>query len=165
MASYHSDIRQSIIDLLLNLHLPKEVTLDNTEVLELKVQKSHYSLVFVKKLLFRIVKKSDQYILQFPKEYENLFPEKELSKSKWIEVHLKGIDEIFSLKDNIKKIFDSELNKMHGDPFGCCSKYVKCSDARKCVHEDFLLSLCCQYRLNLLENRIFYGKNKNYNGS
>lgn len=45
--------------------------------------------------------------------------------------------------------------------FGCCSRYVECSDAMKCIHPDASLSFSCQYRQNLLKGRIFYGKNKN----
>ena len=45
--------------------------------------------------------------------------------------------------------------------FGCCSRFVECSDARKCVHENKLFSMACHYRHNLDNGRIFYGKNKN----
>lgn len=45
--------------------------------------------------------------------------------------------------------------------FGCCSQYVKCSDAKKCVHENKLYSKACLYRDNLDNGRIFYGKNRN----
>lgn len=45
--------------------------------------------------------------------------------------------------------------------FGCCSKFIECSDARKCVHENKIYSMGCKYRMNLDAGRIFYGKNKN----
>lgn len=45
--------------------------------------------------------------------------------------------------------------------FGCCSQFVKCSDAKKCVHENKLYSTACQYRRNLENGRIFYGENRN----
>lgn len=45
------------------------------------------------------------------------------------------------------------------DPFGCCSAYIECSDAKKCVRTDPMLYGRCQYRRNLIEGRIFYGKN------
>lgn len=45
--------------------------------------------------------------------------------------------------------------------FGCCSAYIKCSDAGKCVHENKLYSKACIYRTNLDQGKIFYGKNKN----
>lgn len=47
------------------------------------------------------------------------------------------------------------------DPFGCCASYVECSDAGKCVKTDAMVFGRCQYRKNLMEGRIFYGKNAN----
>ena len=45
--------------------------------------------------------------------------------------------------------------------FGCCHKYIECSDARKCLHDDLNYSEGCIYRQNLEAGRIFYGKNRN----
>lgn len=41
--------------------------------------------------------------------------------------------------------------------FGCCGKYVDCSNAGHCVHDDILYaSAACQYKRNLDAGRIFY---------
>lgn len=45
--------------------------------------------------------------------------------------------------------------------FGCCSQFIKCSDAKKCVHANKLYSKACIYRGNLEQGKIFYGKNRN----
>lgn len=45
--------------------------------------------------------------------------------------------------------------------FSCCSQFIQCSDAQKCVHENKLYSTACTYRRNLESGRIFYGKNRN----
>ena len=45
------------------------------------------------------------------------------------------------------------------DRFGCCSLFKKCSDARKCLHENKLYSKACIYRNNLEQGKIFYGNN------
>ncbi len=45
--------------------------------------------------------------------------------------------------------------------FGCCSRFVECSDAKRCLHENTLYSKGCAYRSNLEAGRIFYGINKN----
>ena len=47
------------------------------------------------------------------------------------------------------------------DSFGCCHLYEKCSDARKCLHENKLYARGCTYGSHLAEGRIFYGKNRN----
>lgn len=44
--------------------------------------------------------------------------------------------------------------------FGCCSRYVECSDAGHCIHPDIMFAVQCAYRENLRKGRIFYGKNK-----
>lgn len=46
-------------------------------------------------------------------------------------------------------------------PFGCCSKYEDCSNAKHCLHEDQVYSMVCVYRKNLDSGRIFYGTNRN----
>lgn len=53
------------------------------------------------------------------------------------------------------------LDAMNFPKFGCCDKFEKCSDEKKCLHSDLLYSTACMYRNNLENNRIFYGKNKN----
>ena len=45
--------------------------------------------------------------------------------------------------------------------FGCCSSFIQCSDAKKCVHENKLYGKACMYRSHLDAGEIFYGKNKN----
>lgn len=43
----------------------------------------------------------------------------------------------------------------------CCSRYMECSDAKKCVHPDKVFALDCGYRKILDSGRIFYGDNRN----
>ena len=67
------------------------------------------------------------------------------------------------LIDWIRKVIQSRLDNYvsAADPFGCCSLFEKCSDARKCIHKNRLYSTACAYRVNLEAGRIFYGKNRN----
>lgn len=60
--------------------------------------------------------------------------------------------------DLINTIF---LDAFSFAPFGCCSSFEKCSDQRRCIHPDRAYSTACQYRKNLEQGKIFYGKNKN----
>ena len=69
MESKESHIKSSIVNLLAKLDLPKDVSLDNDRVLKLEKLQKHYSLVFVDKLLFRIKRKANHYILEFQREY------------------------------------------------------------------------------------------------
>lgn len=45
------------------------------------------------------------------------------------------------------------------EKFGCCGKYVECSDSKKCLHCNTFYAKACYYRKNLDAGRIFYGKN------
>lgn len=43
----------------------------------------------------------------------------------------------------------------------CCSRYLECSNAKRCVHPDPTLSLVCGYRKILASGKIYYGENRN----
>lgn len=43
----------------------------------------------------------------------------------------------------------------------CCSRYMECSNARKCIHPDPTFALGCGYRKILASGQIFYGENRN----
>lgn len=59
----------------------------------------------------------------------------------------------------VEKILFTSLNYQK---FGCCGKYVACSDAKKCLHDDiFYATASCEYKKHLDNGEIFYGKNKN----
>ncbi|MDO5300086.1 MAG: hypothetical protein Q4F18_11705 [Clostridia bacterium] len=52
------------------------------------------------------------------------------------------------------------------ESFGCCHAFMECSDARQCLYENDSGERgrwCwgCMYHWNLLNGRIFYGKNAN----
>lgn len=61
--------------------------------------------------------------------------------------------------DLIKTVLESFFEEGR-DTFGCCHLYEKCSDAKKCLHENKLYARGCTYRRHLSEGRIFYGKNR-----
>lgn len=53
----------------------------------------------------------------------------------------------------------SVIMYMPANLFACCSKYIECSSAKKCLHNDLLYAKGCWYRNNLENGRIFYGEN------
>lgn len=56
-----------------------------------------------------------------------------------------------------EKLFSSSIR----EPFGCCSRYAACSDAKACLIPDRDYSKYCNYRKSLEQGIIFYGKNAN----
>lgn len=62
----------------------------------------------------------------------------------------------------VHDILDYSVNTFEpSDKFGCCSKYIECSNAKKCLHENLFYAKACFYRKNLESGKIFYGENKN----
>ena len=53
------------------------------------------------------------------------------------------------------------LSYRPSERFGCCGRYIDCSDNNKCTHPNKLYARACQYRENLENGLIFYGVNKN----
>jgi len=86
---------------------------------------------------------------------------KEPSKApKYFEVKMRLDDP--ALLPYLEKILSRELDVfVTKEPvFGCCDRYVECSDAKKCLHKNPMYATACAYRKNLEAGRIFYGKNK-----
>lgn len=63
--------------------------------------------------------------------------------------------------DMLQKLFQECFNRQNTESFGCCNDHVRCSDARRCLHEGDKFYLGCIYRKNLEAGRIYYGMNRN----
>lgn len=61
--------------------------------------------------------------------------------------------------ENAKTIFEECYKEGAVEIFGCCSRYMECSDRKKCIHPDIKEAQGCMYKVNLENGRIFYGKN------
>lgn len=59
----------------------------------------------------------------------------------------------------IQVVLRQNVSAGSADVIGCCGLYLKCSDAKQCLHPDLSVSENCLYRKNLEAGRIFYGKN------
>ena len=77
----------------------------------------------------------------------------------YIHVDISELDDIKLLKQEILNIHKFLFLNESVDTFGCCSRYIECSDNKKCVCTDLLFRLGCQYKKNLDDGKIFYGKN------
>ena len=79
----------------------------------------------------------------------------------WIRIPVHSLPDVIEMIKPISAVYMTVLADFGGERFGCCSRYERCSDAKKCIHPDFILSRACAYRKNLETGRIFYGKNRN----
>lgn len=115
-------------------------------------------------LFFQIrIQKKAFYIL-IPEEYEYLLPpDTNISKPKsypgMVRIGIQSCEDILKYVPVLRSVLENICRK-HRD-FGCCSRYEACSDAKACIHPDPKVALSCWYRCNLLDGKIFYGKNKN----
>lgn len=57
-------------------------------------------------------------------------------------------------------IFKFQLKAFEpAEKFGCCGQYLRCSNAKQCVHRDTFYAKACYYKRNLESGHIFFGKN------
>ncbi len=61
----------------------------------------------------------------------------------------------------IGDVFSKCFFKSAAEIFGCCSRYLECSNEKLCVHPDKERARGCMYKINLDDGRIFYGENRN----
>ncbi len=157
MNDYINRIREAITDELndkdrakpLDVHINK----DNSVSIMLKS-------VLVAKVYLRV--KTSSYMM-ISKKYIKLFPDTDTSHTdnKWCKISIPDKDAVFQYTPQLASIYNDLLIILSDEQFGCCSRFVECSDAKRCVHPDILFAAACIYRRNLEDGKIFYGKNRN----
>lgn len=81
-----------------------------------------------------------------------------MATTPWKRIELSKVD-IAQFQDALVDVYE-KCWLDSSEQFGCCSRYLQCSDNLKCIQPDPELKGGCQYRQNLRKSRIFYGKNK-----
>ena len=112
------------------------------------------------------------YRLEFIKNADTMeyFKGKDIAKEKESVYQIdcaKKQEALFKTLDSLKEPISIQSNRIannyHVDSFGCCGHYEECSNAKRCimadVDKDFYRG--CQYRKNLENGNIFYGKVSN----
>ncbi|MGI6108294.1 MAG: hypothetical protein ACOYB8_00405 [Eubacteriaceae bacterium] len=120
---------------------------------------------FTKKIAgIKYMKSRKIYYLEIPNDFSKIF-EKEpdmKSVSNGIRYSLKDDNAISDLIDPLVNVYNYlQAEYMDGEMFGCCHKYIECSEVKHCIHPDKVYSNKCHYKNNLENGRIFYGSNKN----
>lgn len=116
-------------------------------------------ITFQKAKMFVEARKLDCIsIEELEKNFESIkYKENEL----YVKIYINDINEINKISKELQEVYKYLYANEPVDNYGCCSRFVECSDALKCINPDKKLSKGCQYRKNLEAGRIFYGKNKN----
>ena len=79
----------------------------------------------------------------------------------WSKVEFNEIDDVIAFAESLVKLYMNILMSIEKKAFGCCHRYIKCSDAMQCLHPNKIEAEACQYKKNLDKGNVFYGKNKN----
>lgn len=130
---------------------------------DISINKDGSFSVFVYGLLiFKLIKQTKQYKLSV--KY-NLSDFSAADTKDGLITYLIDLSNENSLEDHIQLIFKGVDKYVYdnyvAEAFGCCHRFIECSDAKACLHPDELHAKGCMYKTNLDEGRIFYGKNKN----
>lgn len=118
-------------------------------------------------LMCKIYNKSKSKYILVKKKFKDMILNDNLeykevkSEPNFIRICFNKVILINSIKDIVIAIFNSSFVNYSIESFGCCYRYVECSNAKHCIHPDKVFSLGCKYRENLENGEIFYGVNKN----
>lgn len=133
------------------------------EFLSFKKGANFSSVFFGSVLVLRLCLRGKRWYASVPRSLAQYYPDRELKYGKldrdFIRVYFKKEEEAI-IAGPLSYSLEEALQKYPRD-IGCCSHYMDCSDALRCVQTDPLISMACIYRQNLKAGRVFYGKNKN----
>lgn len=132
---------------------------------EHKVSKYYSTIWLFQKAVIRIREVKNELRVEIKKDYLELFDLKKgatfrESDANWGRLP-SGNHIITRILDKIEVVFEQCYLDGSVEVFGCCSRYVECSDSKGCVHPDRRFAQGCMYKSNLEKGRIFYGVNRN----
>ncbi|HHX28547.1 MAG TPA: hypothetical protein GX716_05980 [Firmicutes bacterium] len=115
--------------------------------------------------VFRIVEQKKGVKLELADKYFGSLEVSELdsygqAKDGWTKINL--TEEVAeAILGDLPSVYERCYSEQPVETFGCCSRYVQCSDERRCVNPDRDLARGCAYKAHLENGRIFYGMNRN----
>lgn len=74
-----------------------------------------------------------------------------------------GNEPVSEYANALADVLQETINQLPKE-WDCCSRYMECSNAKRCVHPDPALALKCGYRKILASGKIYYGENRNIEG-
>lgn len=136
----------------------------NSEI-EIHHGKSYSSVKFRNLVAFRLRLRGKSPYLEIPEESKHLvasaFPadcQKSVAGG-FYRIGLKN-KSIYNCESILVSILKDTIDRLPKD-WDCCSRYLECSNAKKCIHPDPSFALGCGYRKILSSGTIYYGENRN----
>lgn len=99
-----------------------------------------------------------------PRHYKKFLSEQDyyLDNSKrWIIIDIETPSDAYKYKNLFYEVYDKRYSQSLPDSFDCCSKYMECSEAEKCIHTIPDVKKYCKYKAKLAKGIIFYGSKRN----
>jgi len=133
---------------------------------EIKYNKGYITVWLFKSAVLKIKEMKSKTRIEIAKQYLEYFSlsseEVKYTKSEpnWgkIVLNKKVLDKVLS---NINEVYEQCYLEENAETFGCCSRYMECSNNKKCIHPDLKFAKGCKYKKHLETGKIFYGKNRN----
>ncbi len=159
-----------ILDSIINNISDDIISKDEREKITINVNKNNsISFTVFKNILLKITFQKVKMFVEIRKldniNLEKILKQFEEVKYKendiYIKIYINDIEDIKKLDYELKEIYKYLYLNEPADSFGCCSRYIECSNALKCINPDKKLAKGCQYKQNIESGKIFYGKNKN----
>lgn len=126
-------------------------------------RKNYYSIIFNKNSVVAQLVSSPSAAVLFPSSA--LYATGNYSS--WVEndkayskISLIQLSDVETYVYALQGVLDVIINRLPTE-FGCCSKYMECSDAMRCLKPEYVSNLQCFYRKVLRSGKVFYGKNRN----
>lgn len=115
-----------------------------------KSSKAQYSSVYFfneSNLFCRISFRGSRGYFSIPSKYAHLIPDgvehqKQNSESNYVRIWIDTPEEIAKHLNLLVSLLDALIDAFPAD-FGCCSRYVACSDAKRCINPDSDMSIRC----------------------
>lgn len=121
------------------------------------------SIKFDTCLIMRLKFRGKRHFISFPKAYTgNMSDDIELEYSKSEPGYARintDLEKVYSLMPTLQRIIRSAILHIPKE-YDCCSQYLECSNAKKCLKEDRKSALVCGYKKILESGTIYYGENR-----
>ena len=145
------------------LKLLKENNRD-TDFVVVKNNKEFDSVFFFDFKIFAIKEAKSSFFILFNVNEKNLLSSVEdklkVTKSS-LNFEITNLDDLYLLKNFILNKYDYSDKATLGKGFGCCSRFLECSDNLSCVLDDKFRKRECAYNTNLSKGIVIYGNNRN----
>jgi len=155
---------KSIFNTISSIYEENDKILDS---INLQTNKTYETIKIENTASIRIFVNSKSKYISIKSRYADFMDEtryKAIKSDKhWIRYDIETESDLEEISEILLKIYEDI--RPSGRMFGCCSRFIECSDALQCTNPNRKHAKNCWYKIHLDTGRIFYGKNENVEGT